>query len=273
MERIFELFDQIRPQDLFDIALLSAVIYWLLNLIKGTRTIPILVGMTVLVGVYVLASFLKLDAIGWLMDNLFSSAVIIMVVLFQGDIRTALARLGLTTMFRETADTGRGGLIDEVVSTAYSLSSRRIGGTMVLEHETGLRHYIERGTPLNALLSRELLESIFAPTSPLHDGAVIITREGQVAAARCILPLSTRPRRGFSLGTRHRSALGVSEETDAPVVVVSEERGMVSLAFNGELTRDLEETELRKLLTQILQGYELKDASTKPHPESQPAEG
>ena len=113
MERIFELFDQIRPQDLFDIALLSAVIYWLLNLIKGTRTIPILVGMTVLVGVYVLASFLKLDAIGWLMDNLLSSAVIIMVVWFQGDIRTALARLVLPTMFRETANTGRRGLIVE----------------------------------------------------------------------------------------------------------------------------------------------------------------
>ena len=176
-------------------------------------------------------------------------------------------------MFRECAKDDRRRLIDEVVNTAYSLSSRRIGGSSVLEHETGLRNYIERGTPLNASLSRELLESIFAPTSPLHDGAVIITREGQVAAARCILPLSTNPRRGLSLGTRHRSALGVSEETDAPVVVVSEERGKVSLAFNGELTRDLEEPELRKLLTQILQGYELKDASTDPHPDSQSAEG
>lgn len=273
MERILELFIHIRPPDLIDIILLSAVIYWLLNLIKGTRTIPILVGLTVLVGVYALSTILQLDAIGWLMDNLFSSAVVIMVVLFQGDIRNALARLGLTTMFRESLTTNKGDLIEEVTHTAFALAHRRIGGTIVMERDTGLRNFIERGLELNASFSRELLESIFNTASPLHDGAVIISKHGLVAAARCILPLTTNPQGSFSRGTRHRSALGITEETDAAAVVISEERGKVSLAYDGELMRDLDENDLRRRLTQILIGYELTDAASEPHTNTKPAEG
>lgn len=273
MERIFEVFNQFRPQDLFDIVLLSAVIYWLLNLIKGTRTIPILVGLTVLLAIYGLATFLSLDVTGWLLDNLLSSTVVIMVVLFQGDIRNALARLGMTTMFRELTPHAQINLIEEVVDTAMYMAERRIGATIVMENETGLRNYIERGKMLGAIPSQELMVSTFHISSPLHDGAVIITNKGVMAAARCILPLSSSLVGSSSMGTRHRSALGMSEETDAVVIVVSEERGKVSLAHQGYLQQDLEERELRHQITKILRGDETIDAVPETHPETQPAEG
>lgn len=273
MSPLLDLFRHLRPQDVVDIALLSAVIYWLLNLIKGTRTIPILVGMTVLLGVYAMATFLQLDAIGWLMEHLFSSVVVILVVLFQADIRNALARVGMTTMFREMSATAQRNLIDEVVETAYVLARKRIGGTIVLENETGLRNYIERGRAIGAEPTMELLLSIFHTSSPLHDGAVIITREGELAAARCILPLSSSLLGSSSLGTRHRSSLGLAEETDAVVVVVSEERGQVSLAYMGRLRRDLEEHELRGAITTILQGRDSSDAVSEVPPKTQAAQG
>lgn len=273
MIHLFDLFGHLRPQDVVDIALLTAVIYWLLNLIKGTRTIPILVGMTVLLGIYAMASFLQLDAIGWLMENLFSSAVVILVVLFQADIRNALARVGMTTMFREMSATAQRNLIDEIVETAYALAGRRIGGTIVLENETGLRNYIERGRVIGAEPTMELMLSIFHTSSPLHDGAVIITRDGELAAARCILPLSGSLLGSSALGTRHRSALGLSEETDAVVVVISEERGQVSLAHLGRLRKDVEEHELRGAVTTILQGRDSTDAVSEASPQAQSAQG
>ena len=273
MNHLLSLLLHIRPQDIVDIALLTAVIYWLLNLIKGTRTIPILVGMTVLLAVYAMASFLQLDAVGWLMDNLFSSAVVILVVLFQADIRNALARVGMTTMFRELSAVAQRNLIDEVVQAAYALARRRIGGTIVLENETGLRNYIERGKAIRGEPTAELLQAIFHTSSPLHDGAVIITRKGELAAARCILPLSSSLVGSFALGTRHRSALGLSEETDSVVVVISEERGKVSLAHMGHLKRDLDEHELRGEITTILQGREPTHAVPEAHPKTQPAQG
>jgi diadenylate cyclase len=207
------------------------------------------------------------------MENLFASAVVILVVLFQADIRNALARVGMTTMFRELSAIAQRNLIDEVVQTAYTLAKRRIGATIVLENETGLRNYIERGRGIHAEPTVELMQSIFHTSSPLHDGAVIITRKGELAAARCILPLSSSLLGSFSLGTRHRSALGLSEETDAVVVVVSEERGKVSLAHLGHLKRDLEEHELRGEITSILQGHEPPDALSEAHPTTQPAQG
>lgn len=273
MERLIDLLQQFRPQDLIDILLLSVVIYLLLMLIKGTRTIPILLGLSVLLGVYGLASFLALDVTGWLMDNLLSSVVVILVVLFQADLRNALARLGMTTMFREGGVEARLGLIDEVVETALALGEKRIGATIVLEHESGLRNYIERGRVLNAVPSRELMMAIFHTTSPLHDGAVIITNKGELAAARCILPLTSSLLGSSSLGTRHRSAVGLSEETDAVVVVVSEERGMVSLAFQGRLLMNLEERELRSQITQILRTTEASDAVAETGSTIQTAEG
>jgi diadenylate cyclase len=271
MVRLTELLHSVRPQDFIDIALLAAVIYWLLVLIKGTRTIPILLGLTILAATYALATWLDLDAIGFLMDHLFSSAVVILVVLFQADIRNALAQLGMTTMFREMSVAAKRDLIEEVCEAAFQLARRKLGATIVLEHETGLRNYIERGKAVNAPPTVELLESMFHTSSPLHDGAVIITREGQVAAARCILPLATQPPDEAFLGTRHRSALGISEETDALAVVVSEEAGSVSLAYKGELHRHLNEHELQERLTTILIGRQESDGIHVPA-ESEPVQ-
>src|SRR5574341_1411964 len=166
-----------RPQDAIDILLLAAVIYWLLLRIKGTRSIPILLGLSILLAAYALVAVLKLEAVSFLMEHLFSSAVVILVVLFQTDIRNVLARLGLTTMFREMSEAARQDLIDEVVEAARRLAKRRIGATIVLEKETGLRNYIERGVAVNAPPTVELLEAIFHTSSPLQDGAVIITNQ------------------------------------------------------------------------------------------------
>lgn len=252
MNSVIEVLASIRARDLLDIMLLTVVIYWLLQLTKGTRTIPIFLGLTVLLATYVLAQFLGLAAIGWLMDNIFSSAVVILVVLFQADIRNALARLGISTMFRDLSGREHRDMLDEVIEAASILAAKKIGATIVLERETGLRNYIDRGTKIMATPTAELLQSIFHTSSPLHDGAVIINREGQLAAARCILPLSSSSAAGSRLGTRHRSAIGLSEESDAVIVVVSEERKQISLASRGALQRNLNPTELREIIDKIL---------------------
>ena len=273
MARIFELLQTFRPQDFVDIALLATVIYWLLVLIKGTRTIPILLGLTVLVATYALATWLDLDAIGFLMEHLFSSAVVILVVLFQADIRDALAQLGMTTMFHELSVADQRDLIEEISEAAFQLARRKLGATIVLENETGLRNYIERGKAIHAPPTVELLEALFHTGSPLHDGAVIVTREGELAAARCILPLTTQPVSDAFLGTRHRSALGMAEETDALVIVVSEETGAVSLAYGRELHRNLNEAELRRRITSILMGRQEPDGIAAVSPRSRTVQG
>lgn len=266
-----ELISTVGLKDVIDIALLSAVIYWLLLLIKGTRTIPILFGLTVLLAAYGLAAFMDLEAIGWLMENLFNSAVIILVVLFQADIRNALAQVGISTIFRELSATAQSNLIDVVVEASRVMAGRRIGASIALENETGLRNYIERGKEIGAGPTVDLLLSIFHSSSPLHDGAVVIDREGTLAAARCILPLSMNPATSALLGTRHRSAIGLSEETDAVVVVVSEERGFVSLAYRGKLERNLKPAELKRKIAQILQGKDPEDEISEVAAEVQPA--
>jgi len=244
----------IRKSDFIDIALLAIVIYRFLALIKGTRTIPMIIGATVILGgTYLLATLFDLDATGWLVENIVGSAVIILVVLFQADIRNALAQVGLTTMFREGTLVDRSTLIDVVVQTAKSLARQKIGALMVLERDEGLRNYIEAGKPLMAVPTVELLQSIFNPKSPLHDGAVIIDRYGKLAAAGCILPLLQEKLDRTKFGTRHRAAMGMSRETDAVVVVVSEERGKVSLVFKGLLTENISPEDLRESLNRILQ--------------------
>jgi len=268
MNTLINLLVGVQIQDLIDIALLAAIIYWLLLLIKGTRTIPILLGLTVLLAAYGLATTLRLEALSWVMENLFSSVVLILVVLFQTDIRNALAQVGISTMFRELSPSAQVNLIEEVVESAFALSRRRLGGTIVLEHETGLRTYIERGIRIDAEPTTDLVISIFHTSSPLHDGAVIIGREGRLSAARCILPLSMNPKLGSALGTRHRSAIGVTEETDAMVVVISEETGNVSLAHKGALQENLDTMQLTRRLSSILRGEDQSHVATTTQPES-----
>ena len=242
----------LRWQDLIDILLLSFLFYRILLLIKGTRTIPMLMGMIILLVLYLVARFLQLDATGLLMDNLANSLVLVLVVLFQADIRNALAQFGLITLFRDNRAQQQD-VAERVLAACRTMARRKIGALVVFEKEVGLRNFTDRGTPINGLVSESLLLSIFHPTSPLHDGAVILGRKGDLVAAKCILPVSMNQNLSTMLGTRHRAALGLTEETDAVVLIVSEERMEISLRFQGQLMRE-SEVDLKQMLFSLLSG-------------------
>ena len=242
----------LRWQDLIDILLLSFLFYRILLLIKGTRTIPMLMGMIILLVLYLVARFLQLDATGLLMDNLANSLVLVLVVLFQADIRNALAQFGLITLFRDNRAQQQD-VAERVLAACRTMARRKIGALVVFEKEVGLRNFTDRGTPINGLVSESLLLSIFQPTSPLHDGAVILGRKGDLVAAKCILPVSMNQNLSTMLGTRHRAALGLTEETDAVVLIVSEERKEISLVFQGQLMRE-SEVDLKQMLFSLLSG-------------------
>ena len=243
---------QLGWRDLLDIVLLSLIFYRLLVLIKGTRTIPMLMGFFLLLAIYVVSLLLNLNATQLLLDNLGNSLVLVMVVLFQADIRNALAQFGLITLFRDTG-LQRKNVVDSILQSCIVLARQRIGALIVFEQEVGLRNYSERGVPINASVSEELVQSIFHPTSPLHDGAVVISRKGELLAAKCILPVSMNSRLDPDLGTRHRAAIGLTEETDAVVLVVSEERKEISLSYQGQLVRGAKEN-IRSTLLEVLEG-------------------
>jgi uncharacterized protein (TIGR00159 family) len=234
--------------DTLDILLVACAIYWLLLLIRGTRAAQMSLGLLVLALVWILSDQLELATLGFLLDNFLSWAVLIVIVIFQADIRRALTRVG-RGLFRNSRRAGVE-VIEEVVRACQSLSQRRVGALIVLERDTSLEEHMELGTRLDAELSRELLASVFVPFSPLHDGAVII-REGRVAAAGCILPLALRANLPSALGTRHRAALGITEETDAIAVAVSEETGRITLAAGGEVLDDLDGPRLRQALMRL----------------------
>ena len=238
-------------QDLIDLLLLSLIFYRLLILIKGTRTIPMLLGFSLLLGLYVLSLALQLDATLLLLDNLANSLVLVLVVLFQSDIRNALAQFGLFTMFCTVSKQQT--IVDTVLQACETMARRRIGALIVFEREVGLRNHTDRGTTLNAEVSEALLLSLFAPTSPLHDGAVVLSPKGVLVAARCILPVSMNPRLSEDMGTRHRAAVGVTEESDAVVLAVSEERREISLCFRGSILRN-QGQQLRPLVLDLLSG-------------------
>lgn len=240
-------------RDILDVLLLFLTIYWILNLIRGTRTSSILLGLTILLGAYIIAEYFNLVAFAWVMENLLSSAVIIVVVLFQADIRNALARLGLFTVRRENQpSSNKEQTISIVVQAAEVLSKKRIGGAIVFEQETGLRNFIDLGLSLQAKPNVDLITAVFIPQSPLHDGALIINKKGDIAAARCILPLSQQVLEQSFFGTRHRSAMGLVEETDAVVLVASEETGFISLFYQGKLYRNLSPEAAQKELSRVL---------------------
>jgi diadenylate cyclase len=240
--------------DILDIALVSFLIYELLLLIRGTRAVQMALTGGFLIGLFFLSRWLELETVNWVIRNLATYVVFAIIVLFQSDIRRAMAHFGRAPFFRyfervqSTDET-----IEELVTTATSLASRKIGAIVVIERQIGLRNYIESGIPLDAVVTYDLMFSIFLPGSPLHDGAVIIQGD-RVAAAACFLPLSVNPKVSRELGTRHRAAIGLTEENDAVAVVVSEETGRVSLVLGGDLHRDISpdalRTELRSLISQ-----------------------
>ena len=240
-------YDPIR--DSLDILVVGFVLYWLLMLIKGTRAVQILVGLGLLLAMRVLGEFLGLATLSWILENFLGSAVLILIVLFQADLRRALARVG-RGVFRGAAERQESELLEEIVRAAQALAQRRVGALMVLERETQLEDLIQVGTPLDATVTKDLLVSIFLPYSPLHDGAVVI-QNGRIAFAGCILPLTLRTDVPEGVGTRHRAALGITEETDAVVIAVSEETAAISLAMSGEMTRDLDGPRLRGALRDV----------------------
>jgi diadenylate cyclase len=241
--------------DVVDIMIVSLIIYELLKLIRGTHAVQMGLGITVLVGMFYLSRGFQLETLNWLIRNVVGYVVFAAIVLMQGDIRRALVHIGRAPFFRlfrrldgTTADDD---VIEELMVAANSLAARRTGALIVVERSIGLRNYIESGIPLDARLTYDLLVSIFQPTSPLHDGAVIVQGD-RVAAAACFLPLTINPRLSRELGSRHRAALGVTEENDAVAIVVSEETGVISLAINGEIERSLEPDQLRLRLAGLL---------------------
>jgi uncharacterized protein (TIGR00159 family) len=243
-------FDPVR--DLIDVLLVTAGIYWLLLLIRGTRAVQILVGLIVLLALSLASEIFQLVTLRQILDNFLGSAVLIIVVLFQHDIRRALARVG-RGFFPSVSAQEASQLLEEVVRAAQTLAQKRVGALVVLERETQLDDQIEAGTPLDAAVSKELLTSIFLPYSPLHDGAVVVQR-GRLAYAGCILPLTLREDLPEGVGTRHRAAVGITEETDAVVIVVSEESATISVVLRGEMVQGLDAPRLRVVLRDILSG-------------------
>ena len=223
-------------RDLLDIALVSALLYQVIQLLRGSRALAVLTGLGLLTLLYFMSRTMGLYTLTWLLQHIFSSLFILIVVIFQADIRQALGEMGAHRLFRRR-ELKQGG-VEEVVMACVEMASMRLGDMIKRE-----------GVRVDAQLSRQLLMNIFYPKAPLHDGAVVISR-GRIMAAACILPLAVA--KGQNFGTRHRAALGITQESDAVAVVVSEERGEISVAMKGELVRSLDATRLRQVLNEIL---------------------
>ncbi|MDH5490895.1 MAG: diadenylate cyclase CdaA [Myxococcales bacterium] len=234
-------------RDLLDIGIVAILLYWVLSLLKGTRAMQMAIGLALILGVYFLAGRFELITVSTIFDSMITQIVLIIVVVFQHDIRRALARVGRRSFLRAQRTARETQVIEEVIKAANALAQKRIGALIVFEREASLDEFIELGTELDASVTKELLFSIFIPSfeNPMHDGALII-RDGRVWQAGAFLPLAGTSRQDRNLGARHRAALGISKETDAVVVVVSEERGAVSLCFGGNIVRNVDANSLRE---------------------------
>lgn len=250
---MFEVFTNLRWQDVLDIGIIAFVIYHLINMIKGTRAMQMIIGLVIVLMAYVSSQVLGLFTLNWILDNFLASIILVVIVIFQSDIRRALTQVGTAPLFGGADRIERSQVLEEITKAVVALASMRVGGLIVLEREVGLNDYIEVGTPLDARVSRELLESVFLPRSPIHDGAVVI-QKGKIAAARCFLPLSVDSNLSKNIGTRHRAAVGLTEETDAVAIVVSEEQGKISLVVGGKIIPDVEGTQLRSSLEKVFAG-------------------
>jgi diadenylate cyclase len=241
---------QFGPASVVDILIISAIIYLVLLLMRGTTAVFLARGIVILLAMaFFLVRIFELTVLDWLVRNSFPALLIAIPIIFQPEIRRFLERVGRTGRLGRALFPAYDAILDAVVEASDNLSLRRHGALMVLERETGLQEYADTGVRLDATPSVELLEGLFYPKSPLHDGAVIL-RGGRVVAAGCTLPLSERVDRGH-MGTRHRAALGISERTDAVTVVVSEERGDISVAANGRMISRLEKPRLRAILRSL----------------------
>ncbi len=235
--------------DLLDITLMSLILYRLLLIVKGTKAAQMLIGLGILLLASLASRYLELFTIDWLIQSFWAQIVIAIIVLFQPEIRRALAHMGEAQFLNFATAEGLKSL-EEIVRAAVSLSNRKIGALIVIERDTSLKDFVEIGTNLDARVSKELLLSIFHPTSPIHDGAVIINGN-RVAAAGCFLPITLSSDLSKALGTRHRAGIGLTEETDAVAIIVSEETGLISVALGGKMEEKIDMGTLRDTLTDI----------------------
>ncbi|AKL96942.1 hypothetical protein CACET_c34990 [Clostridium aceticum] len=251
MQDLIEIFRNIGMRDIADMAIVAFVFYKLYMLIRETRAEQLIKGIVVLLLATQLSEWLQLHAINWILRNTMTVGLIALLIVFQPEMRRALEYIGrtkfLTKSIVDIEYEEINMMAEEIVEATGSLSRQKIGALLVLEKETGLNEVVETGTRINGKISRGLLINIFMPNTPLHDGAVVI-RRSEVLAAGCFLPLTESNYLSKDLGTRHRAGLGITERSDAIVVIVSEETGAISIAENGELTRFLDANTLRKIL-------------------------
>ncbi len=237
--------------DIFDVIIVTFLFYRLFLLVRGTRATQMFFGLFLLIILSFVVQWLNLNALNWILSSLKTVWVIAFVILFQPELRKALTQIGQNRILGFFIKVEASSTVSETVKSCHKLTQAGIGAIIVIEQDVGLRNYIETGTPLDAKVTSELLVSIFTPPGPLHDGAVIIEKN-RVVAAGCILPLSQNPRLARSLGTRHRAGLGLSEETDSIVIIVSEETSAISLAVGGKLKRKLDINTLRNDLVGLI---------------------
>jgi len=249
---MLDLLAEFRWIDGLDILIVAFAVYQIILALRGTRAFQMLLGLALIYLASRISSRLGLVTVNWALSNLLAVWFLSIIILFQPELRRALASVGRRgSLLRAFSRYQEAHMIDEVVRAVTSLAAKKIGAIIVVERGSRLTDSLDSGTTLDALVSRQMLESIFYPYSPLHDGAVILSRDRIVAAA-CILPLSINPELPRDLGTRHRAAVGITEESDAVAIVVSEETGMISLVAVGEITRDLDPSALRQRLSELL---------------------
>ncbi len=245
-----EILSQLRWQDLVDIIVMSIIVYRLLLIIKGTKAAHMLIGLGVLLIASLLSRYFELYTVDWLIQSFWAQIVIAIIILFQPEIRRTLAQMGETQFLRTLTSAEELKSLEEIVRATIALANRKIGALIAIERDTSLGDFVEIGTRLDAKVSKEVLLSIFHPTSPIHDGAVVI-KGNRIVAAGCFLPITMSSEISKAKGTRHRAGLGLSEETDAVILIVSEETGTVSMAMNGKLETHLDMGTLRDILTDL----------------------
>lgn len=246
----------VRVTDVIDILIVAVVIYYFMMMIRGTRAVQLVKGIGLVAAIYFLSFVFRLNTLNTIMRAVVNTAIIAVIVIFQPELRKLLEQMGRLKLVHFLGFAPDGGMADEAVvaniaAAAANLASTKTGALIVIERGTRLGEYMHSGTRLDADVTSELLENIFVPNTPLHDGAVII-RDDKIINAGCVLPLTANPNLSSELGTRHRAALGLSEASDAVIVVVSEETGKISVAMNGSLTRNLSAASLKKALGKVL---------------------
>lgn len=251
-----------------DIFIVAFLIYRVLVFIKGTRAVQMAAGLGLIVVFFYFSRWAQLETVSWLLTNVLPYFVFAIIVIFQHEIRRALAHFGQTPLFGGFSSINRNEFYDEIILAVTTLASNQTGALIVIERDIGLKTYIESGIALDAALSYDLLVTVFNPSVPLHDGAVVV-QNGRIAAAACFLPLTVKPRLSKELGTRHRAAIGVTEETDAVAIIVSEETAAISFAHDGEMERYLDPDTLR---LRLRDAFERKIGSAPARVVAEPAE-